>query len=83
MDQSSEATTILVLGILGFVLCFICGIFAWSKGNAYLQSCRIRRIQPSNAAVAGRILGMVATILFGLQLMLVVLWGLFAVIGGM
>jgi hypothetical protein len=69
----SQATTILVLGILGFVLCGVLGMFAWSKGNDYLRQCRELRVEPSGAAVAGRILGMVATILILVQVGLVIL----------
>src|SRR3954471_19644525 len=57
----SDATTILILGILGICLCAICGIFAWAKGNAYMDACRSLGAEPKGTAVAGRILGMIAT----------------------
>jgi hypothetical protein len=57
----SEATNILILGILGVCLCGILGIVAWTKGNAYLDACRSLGCEPRGIAVAGRILGMIAT----------------------
>jgi hypothetical protein len=57
----SDATTILVLGILGVCLCGIIGIFAWSKGNDYLEACRRLGAEPKGTAVAGRILGIIGT----------------------
>ena len=62
----SEATTILVLGILGMCLCGILGIFAWTKGNAYVNACRSLGAEPRGTAVAGRILGIISTVLWGL-----------------
>jgi len=57
----SEATTICILGILGVSLCALCGIFAWAKGNAYMDACRSLGAEPKGTAVAGRILGMIST----------------------
>ena len=60
----SDATTILVLGILGVCLCGILGIFAWTKGNDYLNACSSLGATPKDAAVAGRILGIIGTCLW-------------------
>jgi hypothetical protein len=57
----SEVTNILILGILGVCLCGVLGIFAWTKGNAYVDACRSLGCEPRGTAVAGRILGMIAT----------------------
>ena len=56
---------ILVLGILGFVVCFICGIAAWVMGNTDLREMRAGRMDRSGEGLtqAGRVCGMVATIL--------------------
>jgi hypothetical protein len=62
----SEATNILIFGILGICLCFIFGIFAWTKGNSYLSACRSLGAEPRNSAVVGRILGIISTVLWGL-----------------
>jgi len=68
-----QATTILVLGILGLVLCQVLGPFAWSMGNKAL-----REIDGAQGAIGGRetvnigrILGMIATALLGLAILLV------------
>lgn len=60
-----QATTVLVLGILGLVVCGVCGPFAWSIGNRV-----VAEIDASGGALGGRqeanigrILGIVATVL--------------------
>ena len=70
---------ILVLGILGWVLCGFLGIIAWVQGNAHERGCRARGVTPSGAAVAGKILGMIATFLLIVQLFAVLFF--FGVIG--
>ncbi len=56
---------ILVLGILGIVCCFICGIIAWVMGNNDLREIDAGRMDPSGRGLtqAGKICGMVGTIL--------------------
>ena len=73
-----QATTILVLGILSLVVCGVLGPFAWVMGNRAL-----REIDASQGALggrssvnAGRICGMIATILIVLAVVLVI--GVFA-----
>ena len=58
-----NATTIFVLGLLGILVCGPLGIFAWVQGNDYMNACRRLGVEPDGLAVAGRILGMIATIL--------------------
>ncbi|QCW51735.1 DUF4190 domain-containing protein [Nocardioides dongxiaopingii] len=60
-----EATTVLVLGILGLVLCQVLGIIAWVKGNRVVAEIDSSggRYGARSAANAGRICGMVATLL--------------------
>jgi len=60
-----QATTTLVLGILGLVVCGVIGPFAWSMGNRV-----VREIDASGGrwggrseANVGRILGIVSTVL--------------------
>ena len=57
--------TVLALGILGLVVCFICGIFAWIMGNEDLRAMRAGQMDPSGEGItqAGRICGMVSVIL--------------------
>jgi len=77
MDQKPEgATTIFVLGLLGLLLCQILGIIAWVQGNTYLESCRRLGVQPDGMAVAGRILGIIATIILILSVTVGVLVGI-------
>jgi len=57
--------TILALGILGLVICFICGIFAWVMGSGDLREMQAQRMDPTGKSntQAGKILGMVSVIL--------------------
>lgn len=56
---------VLVLGILGLVLCVICGIVAWVMGNGDLREMDAGRMDPSGRGLtqAGKICGMIAVIL--------------------
>jgi len=70
----AQATTVLVLGILSVVVCQVVGPFAWVMGNRV-----VREIDASNGALGGRteanvgrILGLVATVLIVVGLVLVV-----------
>lgn len=67
-----RGTTVLVLGILGLVLCLPAGIVAWVMGTKVLREIdanpgAYRNRQTVNV---GRVLGMVATILGGLVLLI-------------
>lgn len=66
--ESSQATTILVLGIIGIVLCQILGPIAWVMGNNELAAIDAGRRAPENrgTANAGRILGIIGTVLLAL-----------------
>ena len=77
--EESQATTILVLGILSFVCsCFPLGIAAWVLGNRELQAIDAGMRNPANrgTANAGRIIGVVATFL-GLIGFVIVIFVLF------
>ena len=60
------ATAVFVLGLLGLLACGILGIFAWIQGNEYLARCQAMGVEPEGIAVAGRIMGIVATALVAL-----------------
>lgn len=64
---------VLVLGILGLVLCVFCGIAAWLFGNKDLAEMQAGRMDPSGMQLTkiGKILGIVATALWGVW---IVLW---------
>lgn len=63
--EQSQATTALVLGILGLVLCQILAPFAWYIGNQEVNAIDAGRRPPENrgTANAGRILGIIGTVL--------------------
>lgn len=64
--EESQATTILVLGILSLICsCLPLGIAAWVMGNRELQAIDSGRRNPENrgTANAGRVIGIVATVL--------------------
>jgi hypothetical protein len=67
---------ILVLGILGVVFCQICSIIAWVMGNTDMAKIRAGRMDPSGEGLtqAGRILGIVGTVLLLIGILLVVLY---------
>lgn len=54
---------ILVLGILGIVICVICGIIAWVMGNSDLKAMDNGTMDPTGRGItnAGRICGIVGT----------------------
>lgn len=56
---------VLALGILGFMVCFILGIVAWTMGSNDLNAMRSGRMDPSGMGLtqAGMICGMISTIL--------------------
>ncbi|NUR90210.1 MAG: DUF4190 domain-containing protein [Nonomuraea sp.] len=60
-----NGTTILVLGILSLVVCGIIGPFAWSMGNRALKEIDESGYPYDNrgSVQAGRVCGMIATIL--------------------
>lgn len=73
--EASQATTILVLGILGVVVCQFLAPVAWVMGNNELQAIDAGRRNPENrgTANAGRILGIVGTVLMAIAIFLVIL----------
>ena len=70
--EQSQATTILVLGILSIVCCGFLGIASWVMGNNELKAIDEGRRPPENrgTANAGRICGIVGVVLTALGLVL-------------
>ena len=66
----------LTLGILGLVVCGICGIIAWVMGNTDMAQIRAGIMDPSGEGItnAGRICGMIATILMIVSAGFVLIW---------
>ena len=60
-----RGVVVLTLGILGFFVCFICGIIAWVIGNNDLREMRAGTMDPAGEGLtqAGRICGMISVIL--------------------
>jgi hypothetical protein len=84
-SASKEAITALVLGILGVVCCGFLAPFAWYVGQSELRAIREGRSPAAGEglAMAGKILGIIGTILLAFGLLWVFLWGGMAVLQGM
>jgi hypothetical protein len=67
-QEHPQGTTVLILGILGIVACQILGPFAWVLGNRALAEIDANPAMYSNRGlvVAGRICGIVGSVLLGL-----------------
>jgi hypothetical protein len=79
--EQSQATTILVLGILSIVCCGLLGIAAWIMGNNELKAIDEGRRPPENRgnANAGRICGMVGVALSAIG----IIFGILAIAGSL
>jgi hypothetical protein len=73
--EQSQATTVLVLGILGIEICGILAPFAWNMGTKELAAIDAGRRPPENrgTANAGRILGIIGTVLLAIGLAVLLL----------
>lgn len=71
--QSHRGAVILVLGIVGLVVCFPCGIAAWVMGSGDLRRMDAGIMDPSGRSLtqAGRILGIIVTALAALSFVVV------------
>ena len=72
---------VLALGILGLVVCVICGIIAWVMGNNDLREMTAGTMDPSGRGLtqAGRICGMVSVIM---PIVVICLWLLMVLLIG-
>lgn len=72
--EASQATTILVLGILSIVVCGFLAPFAWVMGNNELAAIDAGRRPPENrgTANAGRILGIIGTVLLAVGVLFLI-----------
>lgn len=82
--EGSQATTALVLGILGIVTCPILAPIAWQLGTKELEAIDGGRRDPANRGNAnvGRILGIVGTVLLGIGILILVAGFLLVVVAG-
>ena len=71
-----RASTVLVYGILGLIVCQLLAIVAWRMGNDDLREMEFGRMDPSGRDLtnAGRVCGMVGTgiLIFQLAIMLII-----------
>jgi hypothetical protein len=76
-----RGTVVLVLGILGLVCCFICGIIAWVMGNTDLRDMDAGRMDPSGRGLtqAGKICGIISVVLW---IIWIAIWLLMVFVGG-
>lgn len=70
--EASQATTALVISIIGLVCCQILGIVAWVMANKELEGIKAGKRNPANegTANAARIIGIVGTVLLGIGIVL-------------
>jgi hypothetical protein len=82
--SSSNATLILVLGILSLVCCGLLGPVAWIMGNNALRDIDAGLGNPNDRGlvVAGRILGIIVTVLLVLEILICGAIFLLVILGG-
>jgi hypothetical protein len=80
--QPHRGVLILVLGILSLMVCGVLGIFAWMMGKRDLELIRSGQMDKEGEPLTkvGYILGIVGTILFILQLLLVAAYFVFFIV---
>lgn len=78
--EASQASTALVLSIIGLICCQVLGIVAWVMANNELEGIKAGRRNPANegTASAARIIGIVGTVLLALGILFAIL-----VLGGL
>jgi hypothetical protein len=69
--KAHRGTLVLILGILSLICCGLLGIPAWIMGNADLKEMSAGTMDPSGQGTtnAGKICGIIGTILGALQLL--------------
>ena len=82
--QPHRGGAILALGILGLIVCFICGIIAWVMGNNDLRKMDHVIMDPigRDMTQAGKICGMISTIIIIVGMVMMLLWIIFWVAVG-
>lgn len=81
--QKSQATTALVLGILGLVCCGVLAPFAWYIGQQELKNIAAGRVPADNEGMAraGQILGIIGSVILGLGILGLILFIPFGMLG--
>lgn len=70
MPEHPDATTVLVLGLVGLFVCVIAAPFAWIKGNKAMADVEAGRYAETSSLKIGRLLGMIGTIFAGASLII-------------
>ncbi len=80
--QPHRATTILVLGILSLIICAICGPIAWAMANKDIKAMNSGLMDPTgmDQTKAGKICGIIGTVLLILGVIFGILYAVFAVV---
>lgn len=84
-QQNSRAVMTVILGVLGIVCCGLLAPVAWYLANEELKAIDAGRLSDTNRGMAqvGKILGIIGTILLGLGLLWILLFGGMATIGAL
>lgn len=84
-QESSKAVMALVFGVLGIICCGLLAPVAWYLANEEIKGIDAGRLTEANRGMAqvAKILGIIGTILLGLGLLWVLLFGGMATIGAL
>lgn len=84
-EAKGNATTVLVLGIVSILCCQLAGPVAWYLGDKELKAIRAGMAPASGegSAKAGMIMGIIASVLFILAIIMVVFFGGLGILGGL
>ncbi|HEV7504247.1 MAG TPA: DUF4190 domain-containing protein [Thermoanaerobaculia bacterium] len=84
-STGTNATMSLVLGILGVICCGLIAPFAWYLGSQELKAIQAGSSPPAGdgLAKAGMILGMVGTLILGMQMIWIFFMGGMAVLSAL
>ena len=76
--KAHRGTLVLILGILSLICCGLLGIPAWIMGNSDLKEMSVGTMDSSGQGItnAGKICGIVGTILGALQLLALLVYAL-------
>ena len=70
--EHPQASTVLVLGILGLVLAGVLGPVAWYMGNKAMKECATGMYVATDQLKAGRILGIIGTVFLIIEVAVVI-----------
>jgi hypothetical protein len=65
--STDEGIPVLVVGLIGLMICPLLCPLAWAMGTSYEARCRKRGVAPSGPGHAGKIVGIVGSVLLGLS----------------